>query len=107
MSAERHTMRVCIDDGFLSFNVRCPYDRTDRSRPCWPWDLDRDEPEPLPEPQQNCTYLDWSENLSPEDYLHGDWFVDVGVIWEWNDGSPSVQLRAPVSGLSPKRGETK
>lgn len=89
---DRHTMRVSLTDGYLSLTVQCPYDLADESRPCWPVDrsgeqtfADRAAPQP-------CNYYEWADALSPDEFLTGDWSVEVAATWAWTDDGPTVTL---------------
>ncbi len=61
----RHRYFATIDDGALTFRIECGYAKDDETRPCWPHDESGTVRDPAP--QDICTYVDWAENLSPDE----------------------------------------
>jgi len=93
LADERHTVRLTVEDGILSMKVLCPFDETDTERPCWPTD---ECLEPLPGPEQECVYIGWCENLTPEEFAAGMVSFDCAVRWDWSDGDgPQAELHEP------------
>jgi hypothetical protein len=82
---KQHTATIDIDDGTLGIIIKCPYDLTDESRPCWPTDEDGAKD---PAPQPFCNWSDWCDNLSPDEQFYGCWRLE-GVpvdLDEWDEG---------------------
>lgn len=92
-----HTVRVSLDDGWLSLEVVCPYPAEQQDRVCWPcggW-TDEAGPSPLPGPQ-GCNYREWVDALAPDELLHGEWSAVVGLEVDWVGDSPQFRLEDPT-----------
>jgi hypothetical protein len=63
--------------------VHCPYEMTDRTRPCWPRTEDGELDEDFP---NDCNIKDWIDNIGWE-IAHGERrFFLTGARIDWSNG---------------------
>lgn len=81
--AEHHLVAT-FEEGQVYWDVRCPYDLAESSRPCWPHQ-ENGEPEPV-ERSNFCNYREWVENSECIE-IHGELVLRINHV-VWDGGSP-------------------
>ena len=86
-----HIVQVDFTDGWTSATMVCPYDVTDESRPCWPYDEDGERSRP----GDFCNWTEWFGE-GGMDTVVGTVAVHLVVAKaEWDGDSFRFQLAHP------------
>lgn len=87
-----HTIRVEIEDGGLYFRLHCPYNRTDKTRLCWPL---MENGEPVRADETECVYQSWANNVCPDEWHTGLVTIECDATFDWRGDEPTVTLTNP------------
>jgi hypothetical protein len=87
MSDDRHRYFVTVEgDCYPSVRCECPYELSDRERPCWPRLNDGSLDEML---NDECNHVSWLENIGWE-MVAGSRTFQVEATFDWSYGDCPV-----------------
>lgn len=107
---DRHTMTLIeIFEGTPSFQLNCPYEASDETRPCWPWHNGDDPPAERGEDDTpnvpytkdegtavGCNYQPWFENIGNEVVYLREQPLTFELHAEWDDDAYVFNLGQQV-----------
>lgn len=101
-----HTITLSADAGGMRWDVQCPFDVEDESRPCWPC-TNESERMTLAEAQvYGCNYEEWFGEVGPFDIIHTVPPVTFPFTAQWHGDHFTFHLSVPVAAVPVEQGET-